>query len=392
MNLSTLDIYNIPSPYLELFAGLIGLCVGSFLNVVALRSLAEISILSPASRCPKCDHRLGVLDLIPLISYLSLKGKCRYCAKPIHWQYPVVEAFTALAFVAVVHFFSDPRFEFCDSRSQIVLFLLAFTSVLIATTVTDFKEKLIPHDITYPMILVGIGFSAVYRHDTLGTMAGVGASYIIFDFIAHYGLVLYKFMHPELAQGEDSQEEEENEEEDEEIDRAFDLSREPSLEEAMVEPLEVMGGADAVMAALIAAWLGWEKLLIAIIVAFVVGAVMGAVYLIRELKRRGELGLVLRPALIGFAILFCLPFLLVAGMAAIMESQGAAFVPQLMQALSNPAFYVAAIALGTGGATMGVISTGLRVTETFPFGPALAVGAAYAMTTIDFRGNSFIKL
>lgn len=65
-------IYDIPSPYLELLTGLIGLCVGSFLNVVALRSLAEKSILTPSSHCPKCEHKLGILDLVPFLSYVAL--------------------------------------------------------------------------------------------------------------------------------------------------------------------------------------------------------------------------------------------------------------------------------------------------------------------------------
>lgn len=385
-------IYDIPSPYLELLTGLIGLCVGSFLNVVALRSLAEKSILSPASHCPKCEHKLGILDLVPFLSYAALGGKCRYCKEPIHWQYPLVELGTAVAFILVVHFFGDSRFEVCDNRGEIALFMLAFTAVLIATTVTDFKEKLIPHDITYPMILVGIGFSAAFRHDLLGTLAGVGASYILFDFIAHYGLVVYKWTHPEVSESDGQStgpEAVQDDEQDDEIDRAFGLK--PEAEEGEYEPLEVMGGADAVMAALIAAWLGWEKLVMAIVVAFVAGALMGAYYLVHELRKRGELGTVLRPASLGFAILFSLPFLFIAAMAALMQAQGGAFVPQLLQALSNPAFYIAAIALGTGGATMGVITTGLRVTETFPFGPALAFGAAYAMSTIDLRDNSFIK-
>lgn len=384
------SIYEIPSPYLELLAGLLGLCVGSFLNVVVLRSLAEKSLWKPASHCPHCQHNLGIGDLIPLLSYCLLKGKCRYCQASIHWHYPAVELLTAVVFILVVHFFGDARFEVCDNRSSIALYMLVFASTLIATTVTDFKEKLIPHDITYPMILVGIFFSAAFRHDLLGTLAGVGASYILFDFIAHYGLVVYKFMHPELSEesADSAASDKDDNEVDEELDRAFDLPAQPNND---YEPLEVMGGADAVMAALIAAWLGWERLVMAVIVAFVVGAIMGAYYLVAELRRRGELHTVMKPALIGFSILFALPFIFVALMAALMQAQGGAFIPQLMQALSNPAFYIAALALGTGGATMGVISTGLRVTETFPFGPALAVGAAYAMSTIDLRDNSFIK-
>ena len=73
--------------------------------------------------------------------------------------------------------------------------MIFFACTLIAITVTDFKEKLIPHEITYPSMLIGIAFSALVRQDLLGAMAGIGASYILFDFLAFYGLKVYLHMH-----------------------------------------------------------------------------------------------------------------------------------------------------------------------------------------------------
>jgi len=367
------NIYELPSPYLELLTGLIGLCVGSFLNVVAVRSLAGQSIWQPPSQCPKCKHRLGILDLIPVLSYFSAKGKCRYCQKPIDWHYPAVEILTAISFVAVVHFFGAAVCEFDLDRTVLALGMLVFVSTLIAVTVTDFKEKLIPHDITYPMMALGILFSTCIRHDLMGCLAGIGVSYVLFDFIAHYGLMAYYFIHPELLE-----EAEADEDKDLEIDIAFDIKDEEE------EPLEVMGGADAVLAAVIAAWLGWERLIIAVVIGFIVGAVMGAFYLYDELRRQKLLGKVLKPAAEGFGIMTMIPLTVLIFLAIY-------FKPDI-NPLTNPSIYFMIFALGLAGGTFGVLRSGVVVTTTFPFGPALAVGAAYAMATISLtKDGGFIK-
>lgn len=73
----------IPSPYLEILAAVLGLAIGSYLNVLALRTLKEESIWRKRSYCPQCDHALGMLELIPLISYFAQGGKCKHCHKAI---------------------------------------------------------------------------------------------------------------------------------------------------------------------------------------------------------------------------------------------------------------------------------------------------------------------
>jgi leader peptidase (prepilin peptidase)/N-methyltransferase len=85
----------IPTFYL----GLVGLAIGSFLNVVVWRLPRGKSLVSPPSACPACSHRLHIQDLVPVVSWLALKGHCRYCGAPIAARYPLVEAFTGLAFV-----------------------------------------------------------------------------------------------------------------------------------------------------------------------------------------------------------------------------------------------------------------------------------------------------
>ncbi len=85
-----------------LFIGLLGACVGSFLNVVIYRLPANLSLVSPPSRCPKCMHPLAWYDNVPVLGWLWLRGKCRYCHEPISARYPLVELATAILFVGYV--------------------------------------------------------------------------------------------------------------------------------------------------------------------------------------------------------------------------------------------------------------------------------------------------
>ena len=82
--------------FYTVFFFIFGSLLGSFSNVVVLRMAISKSVIFPPSACPKCDHRLHAIDLIPIFSWLSLKGKCRYCKAPISIQYPLVESFMAI--------------------------------------------------------------------------------------------------------------------------------------------------------------------------------------------------------------------------------------------------------------------------------------------------------
>jgi len=111
-----------------------GASVGSFLNVVALRQLADEEFVQTPSHCPKCGYTLKWFDNIPILSWLILGGKCRSCKASIHWQYPLVEAVTALLFLATGwHFGID----------WIVLPVVAFLATMVLLSITDFKEHVI---------------------------------------------------------------------------------------------------------------------------------------------------------------------------------------------------------------------------------------------------------
>ena len=83
------------------FIFIFGLIVGSFLNAVIHRLHTGESVVARHSRCPRCHHELSAADLIPLVSFALLRGRCRYCRKPISWQYPAVELATALSFILI---------------------------------------------------------------------------------------------------------------------------------------------------------------------------------------------------------------------------------------------------------------------------------------------------
>ncbi|MBS1992174.1 MAG: prepilin peptidase [Cyanobacteria bacterium SZAS LIN-2] len=383
------DFFEIQSPYLEMWAALAGLIVGSFLNVLALRSLSGESLWTPFSNCPRCKHRLGILELVPIISYLALKGRCAHCKEKIGWHYPVVEASTAVLFAAVVHHFAQPVFADAPDHVLITMAMLYFTSIMVAVTVTDFKEKLIPHEITYPSIILGLIFSFSVRHDLLGALAGVGVSYILFDFIAFYGLKFYMWMHRDDLLEEEGAGKVEAEIFDDEIDANFDIVREPVAAKAAgpgaeeeEEPFEVMGGGDAVLSAVMAAWLGWEKLAISLVIGFMVGAIMGAFYLIYELKQQNRLGQVAKPAIIGF-LLTSGPFSLIA--------VALGFYFHMPEIYTNINVWILDLIVGFGGTTAAVIWSGNSIAKPFPFGPALAFGAMYAVFMTNLTDGTFIK-
>jgi leader peptidase (prepilin peptidase)/N-methyltransferase len=122
-----------------------GLLIGSFLNVVAIRTLKQESIAFPPSHCVNCDHRLGVFDLIPVLSYLGLRGRCRYCKLRISPVYPFGESLTALLYGVSAWYFGV---------NHELIPALVFTSILVMIIVTDIREMLIPNRIVYSGMLI----------------------------------------------------------------------------------------------------------------------------------------------------------------------------------------------------------------------------------------------
>ncbi len=137
-----------------IFVAVIGLCCGSFYNVVILRGLSGESIAFPGSKCPKCSTPLKWWHNIPVISYLLLRGKCGFCGVKISPQYPIVELATmAIFFAAYLKWGLEIK----------TIFICAFLSLFLITTVTDILERVILTRHAY--ILAGLGLAyAIYNN------------------------------------------------------------------------------------------------------------------------------------------------------------------------------------------------------------------------------------
>ena len=121
-----------------------GIVLGSFYNVLGYRLPRKESIVFPSSHCPNCKHKLNFLDLIPILSYIFLKGKCRYCKKKISIIYPIIEFLTGILFVLSYHIYGI---------SIETLIAVTFSSVAVITIASDIRYLVINDEI---LIIGGI--------------------------------------------------------------------------------------------------------------------------------------------------------------------------------------------------------------------------------------------
>jgi leader peptidase (prepilin peptidase) / N-methyltransferase len=144
---------------IAVIAGVYGLAIGSFLNVVIWRVPRHESLVKPRSHCPGCDTPIAPLDNIPLVSWLRLRGRCRNCGEPISIRYPFVELLTAVLFAAVgaryAHTWALPAF-------------LVLTAALVAISAIDLEHFIIPNRIVYPVGYASVALlaaAAAIEHD-----------------------------------------------------------------------------------------------------------------------------------------------------------------------------------------------------------------------------------
>jgi len=136
-------------------AAVVGLLIGSFLNVVIYRLPAGESVVFPPSHCPSCDTRIRAWDNIPVLSYLLLRGRCRSCAASISIRYPAVEAFTGLLFAAIAWHFG-PGLE--------ALLFAAFGAALVVAALVDFDHQIIPDEISLGGLVLGLILAPAVRY------------------------------------------------------------------------------------------------------------------------------------------------------------------------------------------------------------------------------------
>jgi len=162
---------------ITLFSLLFGLILGSFLNVCIHRIPRKESLVRPPSACPQCNERIRFYDNIPLISYVILRGKCRFCRKPIPVRYPIVELLTgSLSMSLFVKYGLTPHY----------FFFFFFSASLVIVTFIDLRHKIIPDVISLPGILVGLAAVSLFRLNGLswkdsliGMIIGGGLLFLI---------------------------------------------------------------------------------------------------------------------------------------------------------------------------------------------------------------------
>lgn len=140
-----------------IFIFVLGIIIGSFLNVVGLRFGSGRS-LSGRSSCPHCSTTLTPIELVPILSFLFLRGKCMHCSAPISFQYPLIEVFTGLVFLSL--------FKIYGFHLEFLLVTLTFC-FYIAIIIYDYWHKIIPNTFVYP----AIALSLIFRLLTGGSLA-----------------------------------------------------------------------------------------------------------------------------------------------------------------------------------------------------------------------------
>ena len=155
-------------------AGVLGLLVGSFLNVVVWRLPRGESLVRPRSQCPQCGTPIKPYDNVPVLSWLLLRGRCRNCGAPISARYPLVEAVTCALFVAVV--------LGRDGALDVVLGLLLVTA-LVPITLIDLDQRLIPNAITLPAavaaLVAGVALDISFVPEQLIAGAAAGGFFLL---------------------------------------------------------------------------------------------------------------------------------------------------------------------------------------------------------------------
>jgi leader peptidase (prepilin peptidase)/N-methyltransferase len=210
---------------------LLGLVIGSFLNVVIVRLPAGRSLWRPGSACPACGTPIAWHDNIPLLGFVALRGRCRACRAPISWRYPLIEAVTGALFGAA-YVTLGPGGDFVAGA--------ALLAALVAITAIDLEHQIIPDAITLPGILAGVVASlATGRIDWRASLGGivVGGGLLLLIIVASGG---------------------------------------------------GMGGGDMKLAAMLGAFLGWQVVLLVLLVAVLLGGAVALALLALGWRQRKD--------------------------------------------------------------------------------------------------------
>jgi leader peptidase (prepilin peptidase)/N-methyltransferase len=164
-----------------LLYALLGVVISSFLNVCIDRLPERVSIISPPSHCPACGRRLASFDLIPLLSYLLLRGRCRYCGAPIPRRVLLVEAMTGLLFVLLWYRAGSPPYGFSLGLLLATLYICFFIVIFFI----DLEHHLVLNRVIYPAIVVALlAIPITPNHNAVKLLAGGAIGFGVLFLIA----------------------------------------------------------------------------------------------------------------------------------------------------------------------------------------------------------------
>ena len=160
---------------LSVFALVVGLCVGSFLNVCIYRIPMDLSIIRPASRCPSCGHPIRPRDNIPVLSWLLLRGRCRDCGTPISSVYPAIELLTGIVAWLIFRRVIPTEMDLDYGHLGLWVLYFALAAALIADAFIDLRYQIIPFELSVYLVPLFVGGWALLDYAGIGDVGFKGA-------------------------------------------------------------------------------------------------------------------------------------------------------------------------------------------------------------------------
>lgn len=276
------------------FVFVVGACFGSFLNVVALRAITQESIVFPSSKCPKCATPIKWYDNIPILSYLlTFRGKCRSCGCHVSKQYPIVEALTATIFLAIVFF--------CGLTLK-SLFLIILACISIVISITDIKEQNAYDVHLWILIITSISASLYFQglNNYLFVVLGIVSGIVIMELLARVSYYLVTIRTKNKEENTDIDDSKENNQvshsttnslsqsECSTTENEQDIEITQEIKEYIHKDKRMFGLGDTYIVAAIGALLGWQGVIISIILAITLQAILVAPQYIVSLFKQNE--------------------------------------------------------------------------------------------------------
>jgi leader peptidase (prepilin peptidase)/N-methyltransferase len=240
---------------------ILGLCIGSFINAFEYRLYNKIDFIKARSHCPKCKHALKAQDLVPLLSFVLIGGKCRYCGTKVSWQYPIIEFLSGMLFLASGCYVLKAMHIDGVLDMLFMLLISIFIGLLFALflffALYDVKHKIIPNEVIYLSIIFAIFFDLVLalgmHLSPIQAFLNIWGDFsLLWNMLASVLGGLFIILIIVITKGKG------------------------------------MGGGDVKLVAFIGLLLGWKRLLVAFYAAVITGSVIGIIWaLIKRRKIRG---------------------------------------------------------------------------------------------------------